>query len=158
MLRQTSPSSPLFLPKLSKLYKIYDCQTLEINAFVMTGENTLFYAELQDGDRQQRHVPSPRFRDQIARDLPAAQIWTSSAEPSKKPTPAAAGFLMNMGYDEVSPGYVGYTPPGVSVAMMGLDALLAVSNEAADYADTRGNPVAAEIYRVAKGDPLQARR
>ena len=57
---------------------------------------------------------------------------------------------MNMGYDEVSPGYVGYHPIGGGSAMMGLDALNAVGLKAANYADTSGNPVAAKIYRVAK--------
>ena len=55
-----------------------------------------------------------------------------------------------MGYDKVSPGYVGYHPIGGGSAMMGLDALNAVGLKAANYADTSGNPVAAKIYRVAK--------
>ena len=48
---------------------------------------------------------------------------------------------MNMGYDEVSPGYVGYHPIGGGSAMMGLDALNAVGLKAANYADTSGNPL-----------------
>ena len=55
-----------------------------------------------------------------------------------------------MGYDEVSPGYVGYHPIGGGSAMMGLDALNHVGLKPANYADTSGNPVASKIYRVAK--------
>ena len=141
-----------FLTKLSKLYKKYDCQTLEINPFVMNRGRQPLLCRLQDGDRQQRRVPSPRFRDQDrprpAR--PAHGIWTSSAGAIEETDARGTGFLMNMGYDEVSPGYVGYHPIGGGSAMMGLDALNAVGLKAANYADTSGNPVAAKIYRVAK--------
>lgn len=46
-----------FLTKLSKLYKKYDCQTLK-SILVMTG-TAASLCRLQDGDRQQRRVPSP---------------------------------------------------------------------------------------------------
>ena len=55
-----------------------------------------------------------------------------------------------MGFDEVSPGYIGYHPIGGGSAMMGLDALNHVGLKPANYADTSGNPVGSKIYRVAK--------
>src|SRR5665811_1360744 len=61
-----------------------------------------------------------------------------------------SGFVMNMGYDEESPGYVGYHPIGGGSAMMGMDALNTVGLKPANYADTSGNPVASKVYRVAK--------
>ncbi len=57
---------------------------------------------------------------------------------------------MNMGFDEVSPGYIGYHPIGGGSAMMGLDVLNHVGLKPANYADTSGNPVGSKIYRVAK--------
>jgi len=61
-----------------------------------------------------------------------------------------SGFLMGMGFDEKSPGYIGYHPIGGGSAMLGMDALRKVDLKVANYADTSGNPVASKIYRVAK--------
>ncbi|MFR3458485.1 MAG: ATP-grasp domain-containing protein [Bilophila wadsworthia] len=140
-----------FLTKLSKLYKEYDCQTLEINPFVMTGDGSLYCADCKmeiDNSAVFRH---PDFGIKIARDLPGQPTDLDVIGWGIEETDArGTGFLMNMGYDEVSPGYVGYHPIGGGSAMMGLDALNAVGLKAANYADTSGNPVAAKIYRVAK--------
>ena len=140
-----------FLTKLSKLYKKYDCQTLEINPFVMTGDGSLYCADCKmeiDNSAVFRH---PDFGIKIARDLPGQPTDLDVIGWGIEETDArGTGFLMNMGYDEVSPGYVGYHPIGGGSAMMGLDALNAVGLKAANYADTSGNPVAAKIYRVAK--------
>lgn len=57
---------------------------------------------------------------------------------------------MSMGFDEKSPGYIGYHPIGGGSAMMGMDALNKVGLKPANYADTSGNPVASKVYRVAK--------
>jgi succinyl-CoA synthetase beta subunit len=55
-----------------------------------------------------------------------------------------------MGFDEESPGYIGYHPIGGGSAMLGMDALQKVGLKVANYADTSGNPVGSKIYRVAK--------
>ena len=145
-----------FLTKLSSVYKKYDCQTLEINPFVMTGSGNLYCADCKmeiDNKAVYRH---PEFGIKIALDLPGEPTeldvigWGIEETDSR-----GTGFLMNMGYDEVSPGYVGYHPIGGGSAMMGLDALNAVNLKPANYADTSGNPVATKIYRVAKATLLQ---
>ncbi|KJS50728.1 ATP-grasp domain-containing protein [Desulfosporosinus sp. BICA1-9] len=140
-----------FLSKLSQAYKKYDCQTLEINPFIMTGSGNLVCADCKmeiDNSSVGRH---PEFGISIARDLPGAPTELDLIGWSIEETDArGTGFLMNMGYDEVSPGYIGYHPIGGGSAMMGLDALNQVGLKPANYADTSGNPVGSKIYRVAK--------
>jgi succinyl-CoA synthetase beta subunit len=140
-----------FLTKLSQTYKKYDCQTLEINPFIMTGAGNLVCADCKmeiDNSSVGRH---PEFGIAIARDLPGAPTELDLIGWSIEETDArGTGFLMNMGYDEVSPGYIGYHPIGGGSAMMGLDALNQVGLKPANYADTSGNPVGSKIYRVAK--------
>lgn len=140
-----------FLSKLSQAYKKLDCQTLEINPFVMTGSGNLVCADCKmeiDNSSVGRH---PEFGIKIARDLPGAPTELDLIGWSIEETDArGTGFLMNMGYDEVSPGYIGYHPIGGGSAMMGLDALNQVGLKPANYADTSGNPVGSKIYRVAK--------
>lgn len=140
-----------FLCKLSAAYKRCDCQMLEINPFVMTGDGSLYCADCKmeiDNSAVFRH---PEFGIKIARDLPGQPTDLDVIGWGIEETDArGTGFLMNMGYDEVSPAYVGYHPIGGGSAMMGLDALNAVGLKPANYADTSGNPVAAKIYRVAK--------
>lgn len=140
-----------FLSKLSQTYKKLDCQTLEINPFAMTGSGNLVCADCKmeiDNSSVGRH---PEFGIKIARDLPGAPTELDLIGWSIEETDArGTGFLMNMGYDEVSPGYIGYHPIGGGSAMMGLDALNQVGLKPANYADTSGNPVGSKIYRVAK--------
>ncbi|MHB8074536.1 ATP-grasp domain-containing protein [Desulfosporosinus fructosivorans] len=140
-----------FLTKLSQAYKKYDCQTLEINPFIMTGSGDLVCADCKmeiDNSSVGRH---PEFGISIARDLPGAPTELDLIGWSIEETDArGTGFLMNMGYDEVSPGCIGYHPIGGGSAMMGLDALNQVGLKPANYADTSGNPVGSKIYRVAK--------
>lgn len=139
------------LSKLSKAFKAYDCQTLEINPLILTQEGNLVCADCKmeiDNSAVARH---PEFSIKIARDLPreATELdyigWEIEELDSR-----GTGFLMNMGYDEVSPGYIGYHPIGGGSAMMGMDALNQVGLKPANYADTSGNPVGSKIYRVAK--------
>ncbi|KLU62169.1 succinyl-CoA ligase [ADP-forming] subunit beta [Peptococcaceae bacterium CEB3] len=140
-----------FLTKLSQAYQKYDCQTLEINPFVETGSDELVCADCKmeiDNSAVGRH---PEFGIRIARDLPGDPTELDLIGWSIEETDArGTGFLMNMGFDEVSPGYIGYHPIGGGSAMMGLDALNQVGLKPANYADTSGNPVGSKIYRVAK--------
>jgi succinyl-CoA synthetase beta subunit len=140
-----------FFTKLSQTFKKYDCQTLEINPFIMTGKGDLVCADCKmeiDNSAVGRH---PEFGIKIARDLPGEPTELDIIGWSIEETDArGTGFLMNMGYDEVSPGYIGYHPIGGGSAMMGLDALNQVGLKPANFADTSGNPVGSKIYRVAK--------
>lgn len=140
-----------FLTKLALTYKKYDCQTLEINPFIMNDKGDLICADCKmeiDNGSVARH---PEFGIKIARDFPGEvteldYIGWSIEETDSRGT----GFLMNMGYDETSPGYIGYHPIGGGSAMMGLDVLNKIGLKPANYADTSGNPVGSKIYRVAK--------
>lgn len=140
-----------FFTRLSQTFKKYDCQTLEINPFIMTGKGDLICADCKmeiDNSAVGRH---PEFGIKIARDLPGEPTELDIIGWSIEETDArGTGFLMNMGYDEVSPGYIGYHPIGGGSAMMGLDALNQVGLKPANFADTSGNPVGSKIYRVAK--------
>ncbi|NLW07087.1 MAG: succinyl-CoA synthetase subunit beta, partial [Clostridia bacterium] len=140
-----------FMVKLWHAYKKYDCFTLEINPLVMTEDGKLLAADCKmdvDNSSVYRH---PEMGIEIARDL--------GHEPTEldiigwgieKTDLRGSGFVMSMGFDEKSPGYIGYHPIGGGSAMMGMDALNNVNLKPANYADTSGNPVASKIYRVAK--------
>ena len=140
-----------FLHTLAEAYVKYDCFTLEINPMVETSDGKLYAADCKmevDNSAVFRH---PEFGIEVARDF--------GNEPTEldligwnieKTDLRGSGFVMNMGYDEESPGYVGYHPIGGGSAMMGMDALNTVGLKPANYADTSGNPVASKVYRVAK--------
>ncbi|AKX95787.1 succinyl-CoA synthetase subunit beta [Moorella thermoacetica] len=140
-----------FLVKFWGAYKKYDCFTLETNPLVMTASGDLVAADCKmdvDNSSVYRH---PEMGIEIARDL--------GHEPTEldvigwgieKTDLRGSGFVMSMGFDEKSPGYIGYHPIGGGSAMMGMDALNNVNLKPANYADTSGNPVASKIYRVAK--------
>lgn len=140
-----------FLTGLAQAFKKYDCQTLEINPLIMTDKGVLICADCKmeiDNGGVGRH---PEFGIKIARDFPGEATELDYIGWSIEETDArGTGFLMNMGYDEVSPGYIGYHPIGGGSAMMGLDVLNQVGLKPANYADTSGNPVGSKIYRVAK--------
>lgn len=139
------------LSKLSQTYKKYDCQTLEINPLIMTGSGALICADCKMEIDNSAVGRNPEFGFEIARDLPGEPTELDFIGWGIEETDArGTGFLMNMGYDEVSPGYIGYHPIGGGSAMMGLDALNKVGLKPANYADTSGNPVGSKIYRVAK--------
>ncbi|GAB4251045.1 MAG: acetate--CoA ligase family protein [Thermoleophilia bacterium] len=139
------------LNKLAEAYRNYDCFTLEINPLVETSSGDFYCADCKmeiDNSAVFRH---PEFGIEVARDF--------GHEPTEldligwgieKTDLRGSGFVMNMGFDEKSPGYVGYHPIGGGSAMMGMDALNAVGLKPANYADTSGNPVASKVYRVAK--------
>jgi len=140
-----------FLTGLAAAYKKYDCFTLEINPLVLTKGGDLVAADCKmdiDNSSVYRH---PEMGIEVARDF--------GHEPTEldiigwnieKIDQRGSGFVMSMGFDEKSPGYIGYHPIGGGSAMMGMDALNAVGLKPANYADTSGNPVASKVYRVAK--------
>ncbi|HHY94050.1 MAG TPA: succinyl-CoA synthetase subunit beta [Firmicutes bacterium] len=140
-----------FLVGLAAAYRKYDCFTLEINPLVLTGAGEIVAADCKmevDNSSVYRH---PEMGIEVARDF--------GHEPTEldligwgieKTDLRGSGFVMSMGFDEKSPGYIGYHPIGGGSAMMGMDALNDVNLKPANYADTSGNPVASKVYRVAK--------
>jgi succinyl-CoA synthetase beta subunit len=137
--------------RLAGAHRRYDCFALEINPLVLTKQGDLVCADCKmqiDNAAVFRH---PEMGIEVARDF------------GHEPTPLdiigwdiekadlrGSGFVMDMGYDGLSPGYIGFHPIGGGSAMMAMDALNQVSLKPANYADTSGNPVGAKIYRVAK--------
>ncbi|WP_258360665.1 ATP-grasp domain-containing protein [Moorella sulfitireducens] len=139
------------LVKLWNAYKKYDCFTLEINPLVLTAGGDLVAADCKmeiDNSSVYRH---PEMGIEIARDFPHEPTELDRIGWGiEKTDTRGSGFVMSMGFDEKSPGYIGYHPIGGGSAMMGMDALNKVNLKPANYADTSGNPVASKVYRVAK--------
>jgi len=139
------------LVKLWNAYKKYDCFTLEINPLVLTASGELVAADCKmevDNSSVYRH---PEMGIEIARDFPHEPTELDRIGWGiEKTDTRGSGFVMSMGFDEKSPGYIGYHPIGGGSAMMGMDALNKVNLKPANYADTSGNPVASKVYRVAK--------
>jgi succinyl-CoA synthetase beta subunit len=140
-----------FVAGLYAAYRMYDCFTLEINPLVLAIDGRLFAADCKmeiDNNAVFRH---PEMGIQVARDFGHEPteldlIGWGIEEADQR----GSGFLMGMGFDEKSPGYIGYHPIGGGSAMLGMDALSKVGLKVANYADTSGNPVGSKIYRVAK--------
>jgi succinyl-CoA synthetase beta subunit len=140
-----------FLLGLFRAYRAYDCFTLEINPLVRTAAGDFVVADCKmeiDNNSVFRH---PEMRIEVARDFGHEPteldlIGWGIEEFDQR----GSGFLMSMGFDEKSPGYIGYHPIGGGSAMLGMDALTRVGLKVANYADTSGNPVGSKIYRVAK--------
>ncbi|MDR0433825.1 MAG: succinyl-CoA synthetase subunit beta [Gracilibacteraceae bacterium] len=142
--------------KLAAAHARYDCQTIEINPLVLTADGRFLCAGCVMDIDNAAVYRQPRFEIKIARDLPGEATELDEIGWAIEETdPRGTGFLMNMNYDEKSPGYIGYHPIGGGSAMIGLDALNYAGLKPANYADTSGNPVAAKIYRIAKCILLQ---
>lgn len=140
-----------FLVELFRAYRTYDCFTLEINPLALTRAGDFVAADCKmevDNNSVFRH---PEMGIEVARDFghdptELDLIGWGIEEADQR----GSGFLMSMGYDEKSPGYIGYHPIGGGSAMLGMDALSRVGLKVANYADTSGNPVGSKIYRIAK--------
>ena len=140
-----------FLVELFQAYRTYDCFTLEINPLVLTATGDFVAADCKmeiDNNSVFRH---PEMGIEVARDFghdptELDLIGWGIEEADQR----GSGFLMSMGFDEKSPGYIGYHPIGGGSAMLGMDAMSKVGLKVANYADTSGNPVGSKIYRVAK--------
>ena len=146
-----------FLVGLFQAYRTYDCFTLEINPLILTQDGDFVAADCKmeiDNNSVFRH---PEMGIEVARDFghdptELDLIGWGIEEADQR----GSGFLMSMGFDEKSPGYIGYHPIGGGSAMLGMDALSRVGLKVANYADTSGNPVGSKIYRVAKAVLSQA--
>jgi len=137
--------------RLARAHRDYDCFALEINPLVLTKQGELVCADCRmqiDNAAVFRHL---EMGIEVARDFghePTALDLIGWG--IEKADLRGSGFVMDMGYDGVSPGYIGFHPIGGGSAMMAMDALNQVCLKPANYADTSGNPVGSKIYRVAK--------
>lgn len=137
--------------RLAEAHRSLDCFALEINPLVLTSRGDFVCADCKmqiDNAAVFRH---PEMGIEVARDFghqPTALDLVGWG--IEKADLRGSGFVMDMGYDGVSSGYIGFHPIGGGSAMMAMDALNRVGLKPANYADTSGNPVASKIYRVAK--------
>ncbi len=137
--------------RLARAHREYDCFALEVNPLVLTEQGELVCADCKmqiDNAAVFRH---PGMGIEVARDFghePTALDLVGWG--IEKADLRGSGFVMDMGYDGVTPGYIGFHPIGGGSAMMAMDALNRVGLRPANYADTSGNPVGSKIYRVAK--------
>jgi succinyl-CoA synthetase beta subunit len=137
--------------RLARAHRAYDCFALEINPLVLTTQGKLMCADCKmqiDNAAVFRH---PELGVEVARDFghvptPLDLVGWGIEKADLR----GSGFVMDMGYDGVSPGYIGFHPIGGGSAMMAMDALNRLRLKPANYADTSGNPVGSKIYRVAK--------
>lgn len=145
------PQLVAYLRDLFAVYKTCDCTTLEINPSVITESGQPVAADCKmeiDNNAVFRH---PEMGITVARDFghEATELdligWGIEEADQR-----GSGFLMSMGFDEKTPGYIGYHPIGGGSAMVGMDALSKVGLKVANYADTSGNPVASKVYRIAR--------
>lgn len=138
----------------SKLYRVFrrwDCRTLEINPLVLTKDGKLVAADCRaaiDDSSVYRH---PELGITVARE--------SNQEPTEFDEIAwsieegdlrGTGYVAQMNQDIHAIATVAYHGIGGGGAILGVDALNKAGLRVANYADTSGNPPASKVYRVAK--------
>ena len=137
--------------KLVDIFKKYDCTTLEINPLILTQDGKLVAGDCRmsiDENASFRHpelnVAIPREFPREPNDFDILGWWVEETDFR------GSGFVMTMDNEKSSKGRIGFHAIGGGAAMIGIDALSRVGLQAANFADTSGNPVASKIYRVAK--------
>jgi succinyl-CoA synthetase beta subunit len=137
--------------KLYRVFRKWDCRTLEINPLVVTKEGKVMAADCRaaiDDSSVYRH---PQLGITVARE--------SNQEPTDFDELAwsieegdlrGTGYVAEMKQDVPAIATVGYHGIGGGGAILGVDALNKAGLRVANYADTSGNPPASKVYRVAK--------
>lgn len=137
--------------KLYRVFRKWDCRTLEINPLVLTKEGKLVAADCRaaiDDSSVYRH---PELGITVARE--------SNQEPTEFDEIAwsieegdlrGTGYVAQMNQDIDAIATVAYHGIGGGGAILGVDALNKAGLRVANYADTSGNPPASKVYRVAK--------
>lgn len=136
---------------LYKVFRNYDCRTIEINPLVVTRDGQVIAADCRaaiDDSSAYRHPKlgitvaresdqEPTFFDEIAWSIEEGDL-------------RGTGYVAEMSQDIEAIATVGYHGIGGGGAILGVDALNKAGLRVANYADTSGNPTAAKVYRVAK--------
>ena len=137
--------------KLYRVFRKYDCRTLEINPLVLTRQGKIVAADCRAGIDDSSVYRHPELGISVARE--------SNQEPTDFDEIAWAieegdlrgtGYVAQMNQDVEAIAAVGYHGIGGGGAILGVDALNRAGLKVANYADTSGNPPASKVYRVAK--------
>jgi succinyl-CoA synthetase beta subunit len=139
--------------KLYKVFKNYDCRTVEINPLVLTKDGKVYAADCRMAIDDAGVFRHPELGIRIGREFlkePTEfdlMAWTFEEEDFR-----GTSYVAQMASESelMQGGYIGYHGIGGGAAILGVDALNKVGLKAADYADTSGNPTASKVYRVAK--------
>ena len=139
--------------KLYKVFKNYDCRTVEINPLVLTKDGKVYAADCRMAIDDAGVFRHPELGIRIGREFlkePTEfdlMAWTFEEEDFR-----GTSYVAQMASESElkQGGYIGYHGIGGGAAILGVDALNKVGLKAADYADTSGNPTASKVYRVAK--------
>jgi succinyl-CoA synthetase beta subunit len=139
------------LSAMIEVFKKNDCTTLEINPLILTKDGQLLAGDCRMSVDENASFRHPELKVDIPREFPREPTdfdilgwWVEETDFR------GSGFVMTMGNDKSGKGRIGFHAIGGGAAMIGIDALSRVSLQAANFADTSGNPVASKIYRVAK--------
>lgn len=137
--------------KLYRVFRKWDCRTLEINPLVVTKGGKIVAADCRaaiDDSSVYRHpelgITVARESNQEPTDFD--EIAWSIEEGDLRGT----GYVAQMNQEIEAIATVGYHGIGGGGAILGVDALNKVGLKVANYADTSGNPPASKVYRVAK--------
>lgn len=137
--------------KLYRVFRKWDCRTLEINPLVLTKQGKLVAADCRaaiDDSSVYRHpelgITVARESNQEPTDFD--EIAWSIEEGDLRGT----GYVAQMNQEIEAIATVGYHGIGGGGAILGVDALNKAGLRVANYADTSGNPPASKVYRVAK--------
>jgi len=137
-----------------KLFRDYDCRSMEINPLVSTKDGKIFAADCRmviDDASVFRHeelgIDIPRESSRPFTDL--EKIAWSVEEGDYRGTSYFAEWTAP---SDVKKGdlYIGFHGMGGGGSMLGADALIRHGFTIANYADTSGNPTATKVYRIAK--------
>ena len=139
--------------KLYKVFKNYDCRTVEINPLVLTKDGKVYAADCRMAIDDAGVFRHPELGIRIGREFlkePTEfdlMAWTFEEEDFR-----GTSYVAQMASESElkKGGYIGYHGIGGGAAILGVDALNKVGLKVADYADTSGNPTASKVYRVAK--------
>ena len=136
---------------LYKVFREYDCRTIEINPLVVTADGDVIAADCRAAIDDSAVFRHPELGITVARE--------SNQEPTEFDEIAwsieegdlrGTGYVAQMTQDIEGIATVGYHGIGGGGAILGVDALNKEGLRVANYADTSGNPTAAKVYRVAK--------
>ncbi|MGQ9857942.1 MAG: ATP-grasp domain-containing protein [Thermodesulfobacteriota bacterium] len=137
--------------RLYRVFRKWDCRTLEINPLVVTKDGKVVAADCRaaiDDSSVYRHpelgITVARESNQEPTDFD--EIAWSIEEGDLRGT----GYVAQMNQEIEAIATVGYHGIGGGGAILGVDALNKAGLRVANYADTSGNPPASKVYRVAK--------
>lgn len=136
---------------LYEVFRGYDARVAEINPLVLTRDGSIVAVDCRitlDDSSLMRH---PELKVDIPREIgrPPTELeriaWSIEQGDYR-----GISFFTQLISEIKEESYVGYHGIGGGGAILGIDALNRHGLNAADYAETSGNPPASKVYRLAK--------